>query len=319
MPKNKNQIIRIFLFDTVNDFYYYNHPQADVKVIEEKENHSIRTFCCCRDGIVLESSSYDIISLNGSSNDFGKTGKTNIGVLVRAEEDEGKYLRKTLGNQFFMQDTKSMSLKSYMYEKTSLFGDKVDSMVRSFLEEHYPKMIKGKGVLLYPSIEKDGFYPELNDILQAPAEDIWVVGDATGLFRGLLASLVSGFLSANCITTKLQAYDKDLRDNITYKIIDNNGKVYLWSTQCDKPQVNAVYTASIKREQDYKGEHQIVITRARLVEKPQDNERVIVRAIQSGGAIWDNYEEQFIFNSREEYYEWLEENEDCWTFIWEED
>lgn len=113
--------------------------------------------------------------------------------------------------------------------------------------------------------------------------------------------------------------DKDLRDNITYKIIDNNGKVYLWSTQCDKPQVNAVYTASIKREQDYKGEHQIVITRAKLIEKAQDNERVIVRAIQSGGAIWDDYEEQFVFNSREEYYEWLEENEDCWTFIWEED
>lgn len=214
-----------------DDFDYYNHPQADVKVIEEKENHSIRTFCCCRDGIVLESSSYDIISLNGSSNDFEKTGKTNIGVLVRAEEDEGKYLRKTLGNQFFMQDTKSMSLKSYMYEKTSLFGDKVDSMVRSFLEEHFPKMIKGKGVLLYPSIEKDGFYPELNDILQAPAEDIWVVGDATGLFRGLLASLVSGFLSANCITTKLQAYDKELRDKFHIKISETKDRKVVFTAQ----------------------------------------------------------------------------------------
>lgn len=214
-----------------DDFDYYNHPQADVKVIEEKENHSVRTFCCCRDGVILESSSYDIVSLNGSSNDFEKTGKTNIGVLVKAEGNEGKNLRKTLGDQFFKQKTKTVSLKSYMYENISLFGDKVDSMVRSFLEEHFPIMIKGGGVLFYPSIEKDGYYPELNDVLQVPMEDIWVVGDATGLFRGLLASLVSGFLSADCITTKLQAYDKELRDKFHIKVSETKERKVVFTAQ----------------------------------------------------------------------------------------
>ena len=214
-----------------DDFDFYAHPQADVKVIEEKDNHSIRTFCCCRDGVVLESSSYDIVSLNGSSNDFGKTGKTNIGVLVKAEESEGKNLKKTLGDKFFKEGTKSMSLKSYMYDNTILFGNKVDSMVRSFLEEHFPKMIKGDGILLYPSIEKDGFFPELNDILQVPMEDIWVVGDATGLFRGLLASLVSGILSADCIATKLQAYDKELRDKFHIKVSETKERKVVFTAQ----------------------------------------------------------------------------------------
>lgn len=221
-----------FRIDCPNDnFDYYNHPQADVKVIEEKENHSIRTFCCCRDGVVLESSSYDIVSLNGSSNDFEKTGRTNIGVLVKAEEYEGKNIRKTLGEQFFKQKAKTVSLKSYLYENVTLFGDKVDTMVRSFMEEHFPKMIKGEGVLFYPSIEKDGYYPELNDVLQVPMEDIWVVGDATGLFRGLLASLVSGFLSADCIATKLQAYDKELRDKFHIKVSETKERKVVFTAQ----------------------------------------------------------------------------------------
>ncbi len=214
-----------------DDFDYYNYSQADVKVIEEKENHSIRTFCCCRDGVVLESSSYEIISLNGSSNDFGKTGKTNIGILVKAEGDEGKKLKETLGAQFFKQETKSMSLQSYMYGNTTLFGSKVDSLVRSFLEDYFPKMIKGKGELLYPSIEKDGHFPELNDVLQVSMEDIWVVGDATGLFRGLLASLVSGFLSAECLATKLQAYDKELRDKFHIKVSETKEKKVVFTAQ----------------------------------------------------------------------------------------
>lgn len=221
-----------FRIECANDeFDYYDHPQLDVKVIEEKNNHSIRTFCCCRDGVILESSSYDIRSLNGSSNDFERTGKTNIGVLVKAEGKEGEKLKKTLGDLFFKQETQTMKLKSYLYKGASLFGDRVDSLVRGFLEDHFPKMTKGGGVLFYPSIEKDGYYPELNDILQISMEDIWVVGDATGQFRGLLSSLISGTLAANCIATKLQAYDKELRDKFHIKVSETKERKVIFTAQ----------------------------------------------------------------------------------------
>ena len=213
------------------EFDYYEHTQIDVKVVEEKEKHSIRTYCCCRDGIILESTSYDIRSLNGSSNDLGKTGKTNIGILVKAEEIEGKNLRKALGNEFFKQETQSLNFKSYISGDVSLFGDKVDSLVRAFIKEHFPKMSKGEGILFYPSIEKDGYYPELNDVLQIPMEEIWVVGDATGLFRGLLSSLISGTLSANCIVAKLQAYDKELRDKFHIKVSETKERKVIFTAQ----------------------------------------------------------------------------------------
>ena len=230
--KNKYALEVGFRIECSNDeFDYYDYPQLDVKVIEEKDNHSIRTFCCCRDGIILESTSYDIRSLNGSSNDFEKTGKTNIGVLVKAEGKEGEKLKKALGDLFFKQETQMMNLKSYLYEGVSLLGDRVDSMVRGFLEEHFPKMTKGKGVLFYPSIEKDGYYPELNDILQIPMEDIWVVGDATGQFRGLLSSLISGIFSANCIATKLLAYDKELRDKFHIKVSETKERKVIFTAQ----------------------------------------------------------------------------------------
>jgi hypothetical protein len=230
---NKNYKLEIgFRIECTNDdFDYYNHSQMDLKLIEEKDERTIRTFCCCRDGVILESSSYDIRSLNGSSSDLGKTGLTNIGVLVRAEDKEGKSLRKVLGEDFFKQEKQKICLNDYMSGRSSILGPETDSLVRDFLSEHFPKMSKGKGVLFYPSIEKDGYYPELNDVLQMPSEDIWVVGDATGAFRGLTSSLVSGMLAANYISKKLLSYEKELRERLHIKVSDTKAKKVVFTAQ----------------------------------------------------------------------------------------
>lgn len=213
------------------DFDYYEHPQLDVKLIEDKIDRTIRTFCCCRDGIVLESSSYDIRSLNGSSSDCDKTGHTNIGILIRADNKEGKALRKALGEDFFKQEKKELGVKDYLYGGMTIFGTDTDELVKGFLLEHFPKMSKGEGKLFYPAIEKDGYYPELNNVLQVPKEDIWVVGDATGAFRGLTSSLVSGRLAANYISKKLQSYEKELRERLHIKVSDTKEKKVVFTAQ----------------------------------------------------------------------------------------
>lgn len=230
---NKKYVLEIgFRIECVNkDFDYFDHPQIDVKLIENKSDRTIRTFCCCRDGIVLESSSYDVRSLNGSSSDSDKTGLTNIGVLIRAENKDGKVLRKALGEEFFKQEKKEINLKDYLYGSSSIFGNNTDELVRDFIVEHFPMMSKGDGILFYPTIEKDGNYPELNDLLQIPTEDIWVVGDATGEFRGLTSSLVSGRLAANYISKKLQSYEKELRNRLHIKVSDTNDKKVVFTAQ----------------------------------------------------------------------------------------
>lgn len=231
--EKRNYILEIgFRIECANEnFDYFDHPQVDVKLIEEKCDRTIRTFCCCRDGIILESSSYDIRSLNGSSSERDKTGLTNIGVLIRAEDNEGKALRKTLGEEFFNQEKREVRLKDYLYGGLSIFGSETDQLVRGFIEEHFPKMAKGKGTLFYPTIEKDGYYPVLSENLQIPMEDVWVVGDATGLFRGLTSSLVSGRLAANYISKKLQSYEKSLQERLHIKVSDTKEKKVVFTAQ----------------------------------------------------------------------------------------
>lgn len=228
-----NYVLEIgFRIECENDeFDYYGHSQLDVKLIEEKNNKTIRTFCCCRDGVILESTSYNIQSLNGSSSDWGKTRQTNIGVLIRAEDVEGKALRDSLGIEFFKQEKKDVKLKSYLDGELSIFGNETDNLFREFLLTYFPKMSKGEGIIYYPTIEKDGYYPSLNDVLQLPEEDVWVVGDATGLFRGLVSSMVSGVLVAEYISMKLQSYEKGLRERLHIKVSDTKKRKVVFTAQ----------------------------------------------------------------------------------------
>lgn len=214
-----------------SEFDYYDNPQLDVKLIKRSGNHSIRTFCCCRDGIVLESSSYDMRSLNGSSTDWEQTGKTNIGILIRADEDEGRKLKKVLGESFFKQSGKTITLGDYLSAKESIFDDKVDSLMRNFIKEHFPIMSASNAVIHYPSIEKDGKYPELNDVLKIPKENIWVAGDATGLFRGLLSAMVSGAIAADTLSIRHKLCEKELRERLHIKVSTTEERKVVFTAQ----------------------------------------------------------------------------------------
>ena len=228
-----NYVLEVgFRIECPNDIFdYFDNPQTDVKLITEENGISIRTFCCCRDGIILESSSYGMHSLNGSSSDWQKTGYTNIGILVKIEGDKGKNLRKVLDKVFFKQEKKEVKLIDYLNGGIMILGSDMDDLVRNFLKEHFPKMSKGISTLIFPSIEKDGFYPYLNDNLQYLSEDIWVVGDATGLFRGLTPSLVSGVFAGNSISSRIQIYDNNLQERFHIKVSNTIERKVVFTAQ----------------------------------------------------------------------------------------
>lgn len=217
-----------------NDYFdYYNEEQADVKLIDRKDNNlSIRTFCCCRDGIVIESLSYDMISLNGASGDADSRGRSNIGILLRFD---GEYKKSAVDKILKLVQGKNaaqvMPMLDYMDKKVSILGKEADNIIRDFLREHFPRISASNATIYYPTIEKTGFYPVLSDTLQMNSENVWIAGDATGMFRGIMSSFVSGFLVAGCINRILTAYDHDLQQKFHIKVSSSEKRKVIFTAQ----------------------------------------------------------------------------------------
>lgn len=48
-----------------------------------------------------------------------------------------------------------------------------------------------------PTIDTVGKYPLLDQDMKVPGENIWYAGDATGLFIGIVAAILSGLFVVN--------------------------------------------------------------------------------------------------------------------------
>lgn len=214
------------------DFDYYDDDQADVKLIDDQDGQiPVRTFCCCRDGIVIESLSYGILSLNGASVESERKGYSNIGILVRFPSRKKKATKKTLKSIQQVETSQQMLMADYMKGKESLLGDEADTSIRHFLTKHFPKMSQSDAVIYHPSVEKAGSYPVLSDSLQMKSENIWVSGDATGMFRGILSSFVSGFMVASCISKVMTAFDLDLQRRFNIKVSASEKRKVVFTAQ----------------------------------------------------------------------------------------
>lgn len=215
------------------DFDYYDDDQTDVKLIDDENGHiPVRTFCCCRDGIVIESLSYGILSLNGASVEAERRGYSNIGILVRFPSNtKKKAIKKTMKAIQQVGTSQQMLMADYMKGKESLLGDEADASIRNFLTMHFPKMSRSDAVIYHPSIEKAGNFPVLSDTLQLKSENIWVSGDATGIFRGILSSFVSGFMVASCISKVMTAFDIDLQRRFNIKVSASEKRKVVFTAQ----------------------------------------------------------------------------------------
>jgi len=215
------------------DFDYYDDEQTDVKLIDDQDGQiPVRTFCCCRDGIVIESQSYGILSLNGASVEAEKKGYSNIGILVRLDGNSTKKTTKKMLKAIQqVGSSQQMPISEYMKGKESLLGDDADTANRDFLAKHFPKMSQSDAVIYHPSVEKAGSYPVLSDSLQMKSENIWVSGDATGMFRGILSSFVSGFMVASCISKVMTAFDLDLQRRFNIKVSASEKRKVVFTAQ----------------------------------------------------------------------------------------
>jgi uncharacterized FAD-dependent dehydrogenase len=194
------------------DFIPYLSPIVDYKLIEKiGDDVEFRTFCCCRDGIVLKSEFNNYVSFNGAKVQYC-SNLSNIGLLIRSTNIESTYFQE-MG---MLLKSKLISFKipinEFIESKNVYFGEKCDNLLKNKL----PKLINIKNVdtsychVYGPEIEYTGKYINFDENLNI-SNDIWVAGDVSGNFRGIIAALISGIYSAKNV---LKLLNNDIKKDI---------------------------------------------------------------------------------------------------------
>lgn len=160
-----------------------------------------RTFCCCRRGEVITTEFGDLVTVSGRA-DGPATNQSNFGLNVRfLEPDEARHaLARTVGAarnpplriraREFLTDPSASAVAERYGEAVA---EALAQGVKAFESDFGVKL--ADALLHLPAIEGVGYYPDVDEGL-AVAPGVWVAGDAAGVFRGLLAALVSGRFAA---------------------------------------------------------------------------------------------------------------------------
>lgn len=165
----------------------------------------IRTFCTCKKGNVVKSIIDNHITYNGERNidsDYG-----NIGIVVRSSSQDSIYSKEMI-KCYKNNITKEINLSSFK-EGESVIGMQTDNIIKKTIDEIIINSISGR--ICGPEIERYGFYPCLDENLSVN-NNIFFAGDSTGMFRGLLAALISGAYVALKITGKFSGINKILSE-----------------------------------------------------------------------------------------------------------
>lgn len=168
--------------------YFTNEDKKeDLKSISSiDDNTDIRTFCTCWHGRVVESL-YDDKHTTYNGETVDGSHKANMGIVIKSFNVKSSLYQN--GVEVFKNlKSSKINLADYRNGKTFL-GQPLDSEIRKYLG----KLLTSDAVgLVYgPEIEKCGKYPYTDLNLQI-APGVYVAGDGTALFRGLVAAFVSG-------------------------------------------------------------------------------------------------------------------------------
>ena len=158
-----------------------------------------RTFCWCRDGetacTTFYTSDKSIKTWSGRS-DCEQTNKSNFGFNVIFRDVKYLHLlEKALNTEPFI---KSMNKPATLEEYDEVY-DYIKVGIESFFK--FNNVQNTSEYQIYgPTIEGVGYYPITDENLKVKDENIWIGGDATGKFRGIIASMLSGIFISSIIS-----------------------------------------------------------------------------------------------------------------------
>ena len=217
------------------DFIPYSSPSADYKLIEKIANGvEFRTFCCCRDGVVLKSEFNNYVSFNGAKTQFN-TNLSNIGLLIRATDTESTYYQEM--NMLLKSRLISFKIPiiNFIENENIYIGEKCDKILKDKLPYiiDINKIDTGHCHIYGPEIEYMGKYLTFDENLNV-SNDIWVAGDISGKFRGIMAALISGVYSAKNVLKKINSDIKKGINDLGVKLSSVESLELIFTAQSKK-------------------------------------------------------------------------------------
>lgn len=215
-------------------FKPYYSPNADFKLILPIEkNVEFRTFCCCKDGIVIKSEFDNYASFNGAKVQF-KSQYSNIGLLIRTMSNNNDYYKEI--NNILSSNLHSFKvpLEEFINSNKVYIGKKSDNVLKNMINKiiDLPVDNINSSYIYGPEIEYIGGYIDSGRTL-CINNNIWLAGDITGKFRGLIAALVSGIYCAN-----------EIKERYKYNILNRINKLGIKVS--NTKNMDLVFTAQSK-------------------------------------------------------------------------
>ncbi|CAF1563916.1 unnamed protein product [Rotaria sp. Silwood1] len=180
-----------------NSSLFSSTTEANSKIISTgNTNLEYRTFFWCRNGKCAWAEQDGIAAYYGCSECL-PTSESNFGFNVCFKSDDAQnFLEKVKGIHPF-----ELSL-SELDKLHDVYGD-VGTHIATGIEFFLANVSKDTNldrrmfILKGPTVEAVGNYPLLDQHLKVPGENIWYAGDATGLFIGIIPSMLSGLFVVN--------------------------------------------------------------------------------------------------------------------------
>ncbi|WP_280570560.1 FAD-dependent oxidoreductase [Chromohalobacter sp. 296-RDG] len=176
-----------------------------------------RTFCACRNGRTVLTQTQGLWTVSGHS-DGPPSQRSNVGFNTRildealarrtietigtALREHGAYYEIPLMAWFEGQEYATSTMDA-------IYGrDVAEAMLQGLrqLIHSFPAIKHDETILIGPTLEGIGWYPEVDGTLRIPGRPTWVVGDACGLFRGIVAAFISGHYAASSVLETLEEY-----------------------------------------------------------------------------------------------------------------
>jgi uncharacterized FAD-dependent dehydrogenase len=158
-----------------------------------------RTFCCCRNGEIVVSNTNGLFTASGRA-DCPPTGLSNIGFLNRildpelAPEVATPILDRAQRERALFRVSLSAALSGDDAVLRDRLGPGADSLLEGLrsLCDAFPSLrASASAELVGPCVERGGVTLRNQD-LRLEGTNIWVAGDCSGHFRGIVSSLISG-------------------------------------------------------------------------------------------------------------------------------
>lgn len=219
-------------------FFLKDDPSTDAKLMlrHPKESIEWRTFCCCRDGEVLANRTGNLSTFSGTS--CTGSGKSNIGFNCRILSSGVFSGLRNEAEQALLGAIEPFSVPIDDFvanqSKITYFGKELDSYLREGLVLLGKEFDLEGSILHGPCIEGLGMYPQLNSQLESSVPGVYLAGDATGIFRGLVPAFLSGAYAAAQASLGLRRTDVTISSDAKVKVSPSAALSTIFTAQSKK-------------------------------------------------------------------------------------